>query len=222
MRLSVMLAGLAGLICVQASAAEPEMPWLGRRLFSMTPEQFAQSATLKDDALETSAMITTRRGFLKNHGIAWLGRDDCFLRAFIDKKTGVATYQLYAHLADRDTDRDQYRFVNYETPSGPRAAELIRFGRIKDCRFRTLLGRCEYSEDVALPIDEALLTAFAARYEPGGTAAWYFRFKAQSGEEYTDGLAAAEIAGLLSAVAEYRRAHHLPGAGGPAKSMAGR
>lgn len=222
MRLSVFVAGLAGFICAPAAAAEQALPWLGQRLFNMTPEQFAQSATVKDDALETSATINTERGFKKNHGIAWLGGNDCFLRAFIDKKTGAAIYQLYAVIADWDSDQDRYRLVNYETPSGPKEAELLRLGRIKDCRFRNLLGHCEYTEVVAAPIDEALLTVLAARYEPGGKAAWYFRFKAQSGEDYTDGMAAAEIAGLLSVVAKYRREHHLPGVGGPVKSMAGR
>jgi hypothetical protein len=225
MRLSVLLASVAAIICVPVSVVGRPLPDLGQRLFSMTPEQFERSATVKDDELEVEATITTQRGFKKNFGIEWLGRNDCFLRAFVDKKTGVARYQLYAIIADRESDRDRYQLVNYETPAGPKTAELLRLGRTKDCLLRNLMGQCTYTEDVALPVDEALLTQLAARYAPGQRAAWYFRFKAQSGVQYTDGLAAAEIAGLLAAVATYRRDHHLPASpmgSAPATPVSGR
>jgi hypothetical protein len=86
---------------------------------------------------------------------------------------------------------------------------VLNLGRIEDCSRSKLLGGCIRTESVAVPIDESLLKPIAARYAPGALGAWHFRFKAQSGEDYDDAIAAAEVAGLLAAVADYRTQHGL-------------
>lgn len=208
MRVSVLLAAFVGLV---GSPVQQEPYRLPQRLARMTPEQFEHSVSVKDDDLETMATITTQPGFQEKHGIFGIVWSDSFLRTFVNKQTGAARYQLYEHILNAVYKWNNYRLANYETPDGPKSVSVLKLGRTLDCATSSTTRRCPHYEDVAVPMDEALLKAIAARYQPGGQAAWSFRFKAQSGVEYDDGMSVAEVAGMLAAVAAYRRAHHLPG-----------
>ncbi len=74
---AVLLLVLAGSLSGCASGPTVE------ELISLTPEHFRDTATVKDDVLETTAVISTENGYVER------GFADDFLRAFIDKKTGA-------------------------------------------------------------------------------------------------------------------------------------
>jgi hypothetical protein len=196
------------------SLAGADLPPPARQMLALTPQDFERTASVKDDALEVLATITTEPGYQERHGLLRIVWSDTFLRAFVDKTSGAATYQLYQRIVYAGRLYKYFRTVNYETPAGPRSVETLELGRTEDCVRSRLYGGCTRIENLAVPIDEPLLKTIAARYAPGADTAWHFRFKAQTGEDYDGAMAPAEVAGLLAKLADYRRAHGLPTPGG--------
>lgn len=183
------------------------MPRQMRRLLDMTPEQFEAAADLRDDGLETIATITTRNGWQQHDGLLGIVNTDAFFRAFIDKKSGDARFQVYHAMHYIARHRDSFETVNYETLSGPAAAPLTVIFRSRDgCR---RAEGCPFDEVVGFDVGETLLRKLAARYVPGEATTWRYRLKAHSGMARDDGFVAAEIAGVLAAVDRYRAAHGL-------------
>lgn len=180
------------------------------RLIAMTPAQFEALADVKDDGLELFATITTRNGFQRREGLLGAVNNDNFFRAFVDKKTGAARFQVYQAMRYVDQHRLSFETVTYETPSGPVSAMLTRIARtVGTCR--RAFG-CPYVELAAFDVDEALLRALVAQHPAGQAAVWKYRLKAKLGVDRDDGFVVAEIAGILRAVDHYRSAHGLRGA----------
>ncbi len=177
-----------------------------QRFQAMTPEAAQRAVTFKDDTLETVVTLTTARVFQEKRGLLGLVPFDVFLRAFVDKATGAARFQLYADIHYTAPLAANWNLVNYETPAGPKAVKLNVLDRIRG-RCSRYLG-CDRTETVACFVAEAVLRAKAAAYRPDALVAWTFKLKAQNGEKRIDGLSAAEIAGLLRAVDAYRADHH--------------
>jgi len=65
------------------------------KFLSLGSDHYYHTATVKNDGLDTVAIVTTRNGFQEKRGLLGIVGDDVFLRAFIDKKTGRASYQVY-------------------------------------------------------------------------------------------------------------------------------
>jgi hypothetical protein len=177
-------------------------------LLSLTMEHFRDTATVKDDALDTTATITTENGFVEHHGLLRVVWNDEFLRAFIDKRTGAKTFQVYEYII---YDSDGWRFyesANYQTPDGPQSVPATKIAQNVDC---STLG-CTYTEHVAFTVDESLLRLLAAGYVAGKPAIWLYKFVGKSGPDYADGLSNAEIAGFLAKVDSYTTAHGIAAA----------
>jgi aryl carrier-like protein len=188
-----------------AHADDKKIPKQIQQLLEMTPEQFESSADLKDDSLETVAVITTLNGWQKKDGLLKIVNDDQFFRAFIDKKSGRTTFQVYQVVHYMDSGWAFFEIVNYETPTGPQSVQLDVINRdVGGCS--RYLG-CSYVETVGFNVDEALLRKIASLYAPGKLAAWKYRIKAKSGAQRDEGFVAAEVAGLLRAVDKYRASH---------------
>lgn len=134
-------------------------------------------------------------------GVVW---NDIFLRAFVDKKSGAATYQVYFRFRGTAGSWPQFDTVNYEATGGPRSVALERLGNDVDCSSSRLLGQCTYTEVVAFSIDEAFARQIAQLYRKGAAAAWRMRFKGRSGMNVDEGIVPAEMAGLLLRVDQYR------------------
>ena len=188
-----------------AALRAADLPASARQMLAMTPDDFARTASVKDDALEVFATITTEPGYQERHGLLRLVWSDNFLRAFVDKGSGAVTYQLYQRTVYEGRLYKYFRTANYETPAGPKSVETLDLGRTEQCSRSQLFGGCTRTEALAVPIDAALLRTVAA----GGETAWHFRFKAQSGDDFDGVMAPAEAAGLLAKVADYRREHGL-------------
>lgn len=191
----------------QASAASSRSSG-ERRLAAMTPGQFQARTTLHDDALDTVATITTANGFVDRKPLLGRALDDVFLRAFIDKTTGRATYQAYVRIRYRDYGWANWDTANYATPAGPRAIATQRIARLRASCPRGFA--CLRSETVGFAIAAPLLNANAKLYVGDGATSWPFKIMAQNGGERAFLLSTAEIAGLLMAVDAYRTDHHLP------------
>jgi len=173
---------------------------------TLTPEHFKNTATVEDDDLVATAMITTRNGFRPRSGLLHFVYDDNFLRAFIDKKTGKVTYQVYQSIYYQASDWRFYLKANYETPGGPESidAKLVKapLAHTFDCPGHTS-SVCTYNEHVGFPVDRELLDSIASMYEPSRSDKWNFRFIPRDGDDYHDGLLFAEVVGFLQAVDSY-------------------
>jgi hypothetical protein len=170
---------------------------------ALTRQHFKDTTTLKDDALETSATLTSINGFQQQRGLLGLVLNDSFLRAFVDKKTGKATYQLYQVLTYRASGWRLYQIANFETPAGPQSKRVTLIGKTMACP-RPRSGECSYSEQLVMEVDEALLRAIVENSKDAPGANWKFKFKAKSGDEFADAMSTAEIAGFLARVGEYQ------------------
>jgi hypothetical protein len=190
-------------ILALAVAAQANQKELAAAL-ALTPEHFAETAEIKDDDLETVATISTLPGYQRKRGLMKVLWDDNFLRAFIDKSTGKTTFQVYQIIPYSGRFR-RYQTVNFETPAGPRSIPATTIDQSVDGCSRY---GCSYTEHVGFDVDEDVLRAAAAAYRPGVAAAWRFKFKAQSGDEWQDGILGAEIVGLLTVVDAYRSRFH--------------
>lgn len=205
-RLATMVAILT-LAFGQASAGRSESGD-ERRLAAMTPAQFQAKTTLQDDDLDTVATITTEDGLIAKRPLLGMAPDDVFLRAFIDKRSGRAAYQVYATVRYRDYGWADWRTANYATPNGPRSIGTQRIARVRAaCSQRSA---CARSETVGFAIDTGLMRANAALYALDRITSWRFKLVAQSGAERPLLITTAEISGLLMAVDAYRTDRRLP------------
>jgi hypothetical protein len=176
---------------------------------ALTPDHFQKTATVKDDYLETVAVITTEPGFKIKRGLVGMVNDDGYFRARIDKKAGNTTYQLYQYY-NYVGDWAFFETVNYEGVTEVQSAPLEILSReVGSC---SQMFGCFKREVVAFAVPEAVLRRVAAGYDPSGKgiSGWKFRLKAKTGVQRDEGMSPAEAAGILNAVTAYKRARGLP------------
>jgi hypothetical protein len=170
---------------------------------SQTKEHFRDTADLHDDALETVATITTLDGIQLKSGLLGVVWNDYFLRAFIDKKSGKVTYQLYLAMRYQDKGWRNFNRVNYDTPEGVKSESATIISRDVDCANSQYTG-CKFEEHLAILLTEKDVRELASTYNPARPTALMFKASSQSGVEFQDGVLAAEAAGLLLKVDQYR------------------
>lgn len=173
-----------------------------RKLFAMTPEQFAAKVAVKDDQFETEISFNTEAGWRESPS-------DAFLRAYVDKTSGKVTYQLYQIVRFRG-DWPFYRTINYYTPEGLREGELSRIHSDVDCGAIRWGGSCSMYEHVGFELPEALVRYIASVYKPNTAVMWKYKLKGRfSDGDHVDGIMPAEAAGLLAVVDRYRASRGL-------------
>ena len=84
------------------------------KLLKLMPTDFQKSVELKDDDLETIATFSTLKGFRSAGGLFDIQGSDVMLRAHVSKRTGAATYQVYAYIWYKETQERRYQSVNYQ------------------------------------------------------------------------------------------------------------
>jgi hypothetical protein len=174
-------------------------------LLSLTMEHFRDTATLKDDALDTTATITTEPGYIDRGSFFRPASYDEFFRVLIDKRTGVRIFQVYEWITYSDNSWRFYETANYQTSNGPNSVPVTKIAaNLVGCTAN--LG-CTYTEHVAFTVDEKLLRQLAATYAPDHNTVWLYKFVAKDSSEFEDGFTTAEIAGVLAKVDAYMAAH---------------
>jgi hypothetical protein len=196
---------LSALAPVPTAAAAQKQSKLVQQLLAMSPADFQQRITLKDDGLDTVARLSSENGFQEKRGLLKFQSYDNFLRAFVDKKTGRTEFQIYQWIT-YGGDWRFYDTVNFETPAGPDSKQLTVIDR--DVTGCSQYG-CSFAEHVGFEVDERLLRQIAARANSPTEPIWRFKFGSKSGQEWQDGMSAAEVAGFLAAVDSYRIARGL-------------
>ena len=168
----------------------------------LSTETVANSIEISDDDLETVATLTTAKGFLTKKGGGFLDTltSDNMLRALVGKNDGRTTWQLYQTIRYSEPDWRHFTSVNYETPTGPKHAQLTVINTDVRCTY----GICTHEETVGFEVSEDFLKTIVANNAGKPDAAWRFRFNAKSGFHWTDDMPVTEIAGALLAVRRYR------------------
>lgn len=167
------------------------------KLSELDAAYFADIATIEDDGFETSAKITTARGFSFKGGFTSRVRSDNFVRAVIDKSNGRTVWQIYQTVTYTG---DWRRFTQANIKIGDElvARALTVISRdVVTCSY----GACVYSEVVGIRLTEDEVATLASSVPTG---LLQFRLKAESGFDWDDDIAIAELAGAYSKVAEYR------------------
>lgn len=178
------------------------------RLRALSDTHFRNTVTVQDDALDLVAVFTTANGFqfnVKPHdGI--ISADE-FLRAIVNKQNGGRTFQLYLTINYPFDGWRLYNAASYETPNGPRQAQVLLVNRSKDCARISGGGRqCFYTEEAVFAIDESLVRALADRYGSGDPIeqSWHYKFTARSGDQFSGFVVPAEAKGLLERMQAHR------------------
>jgi hypothetical protein len=164
-------------------------------------EAIKAKISVDDDDLETDVKVDT----LESQRL-WHPRPDStkadrsFIRAWINKKTGVKKFQVY--------DLIQYGKVNgfksfnratMPSDSGPVEAVLLK---IKDDVKCGGDDGCWYQESVGFSVTEDALRAAAIGHIDGSDKRWNYRLFANSGDRENRNIPVFEIAGLLAKVDE--------------------
>lgn len=176
----------------------------------LTKEHFSQTTYLKDGDLETEATFHTRNGHQFKNGLMGVVWDDHFFRAFVDKKTGKVTFQLYQILRYRDSGWRHYNRFNYKTPAGVQTEIAQVISRDVDCSGAgSTYSNCKYEEHVSIMLSEDVMRWFAGTYNPAKAleVGMAFKVASQSGVDHDDVMSAAEAAGLVDRVDAYLAAN---------------
>jgi hypothetical protein len=201
-----LLTGIAVMISATAAFANTGAGFYKKTL-RMSPEAFAANTVVEDDALEFKAVLSTQyapnKGKKPHQGQSV---DRAYLKAIVDKSSGAVSYEIRQIIYYPGSQRD-YQSAQYLTPTGLRQVKLAdaRHG-IEHCTSNDqYVASCLRAKYVAFTIDEADLKAVAATYRAGDPGNFVFKFKERSGVDYSSGLVAAEVAGLLKAVDSYQQ-----------------
>lgn len=196
---SALLAISLALSCGVAAAQKPTKREAAA--IAATPAEVAEAVGVQGlDDLDTDFILSTQPFLLSNYDT------DQFLRAFINKRTGKSVFQVYVWLSYNGNPKE-LRSVNYETPSGPMTAGLIRIDTTSNGCGR---WNCGWREDVAFEVPESLLRTISKDAAGGTDASWQYKLSGKYGGEPIRRMLKTEIAGLLLKADEVRRSNHLP------------
>lgn len=163
---------------------------------------FRETLSVRDDALEATAVLSTINGFRQKHGLLGIVWNDAFLRAHIDKANRERTFQVYVIMRHQSGDWLFPYQANFGSPL--QSIKTDKVNSSVDCTFHEYSG-CTYTEQVVFEVPEEELrrygTAPATEEE---SKLWRFRIKTQAGVNHNDYLFRNEVLGLLEAVDEFK------------------
>ncbi|WBO23768.1 hypothetical protein [Sphingomonas abietis] len=198
---ALMSAAIPAIAMPAIAQAETRAP---KSLLAMSPDAFRTATTVKDDPLEFHATLSTEKAHREGWKILSPYGHDNHLRAIVDKQSGAVRYEVRQSLRYWGTQRD-YRTAHYMTDQGLRQVALSEARHGQDvCPTTENNLECPLSKTMAFGVDEAVLRAVAARYQPGAGDGLAFRLKDATGHDISSGIVPAEAAGLLQAVDRYR------------------
>jgi len=165
------------------SMAESRADKAVRKLSALTPDNVAERVTLKDDDLTAQAMFTTVPIYQETGGLFSGEPNDSFLRAFVDKRTGQVTWQVYTTINYTGPSWQFYEVANYQTSQGITQVPVTVIDRdVSDC---ARLDGCSYTEQLGFNLTDEVIRAIAKLYVPGAKLGiWRFRLEGQGGRRF--------------------------------------
>jgi PDZ domain len=189
MRFAAALA--AGFLVTHAAVAKDPA------LLSLGAEHFTSTASVVEGAQETT--ISTEPGYVERSGLMGEVWHDEFLKGVIERDSGHRAFQLDVLTTYRGARRS-YKGARYPGLSGSGLAPVTV---LKTLSVNCPTGECTYTDELAIPVEEAVLRQVAQGYVAGRPALWTFQVIAKGAAEYQGSLSNAEVAGFLARVDTY-------------------
>jgi hypothetical protein len=200
-RFSSLVLGFAA--ATLASPVTANTPAVPKKLASMDAEAFRSAATIDDDDLEFATIISTRNGFRKERRLNRSTSFDSHVEAHVDKRTGETRFEVHQSLRYRGAQR-VYDSVHFTDRHGNLVTQPLNHaqrGADTMCPNSDFNGDCSLTMKLVFSVNETQLRDVMTR-----TDGWDLKFKggANGGDDLRIRIVAAEIAGLILAVDEYR------------------
>lgn len=174
-------------------------------LLALGMEYFRDTASVADDPSRRETIISTERGFAETAGPMGTVWHDEFLTAVIEHANGQKSFRIDVSLTYSGSRRS-YPSANLEAMGGSRS---VKPALIRTTSTRCEVGDCIYTDQVEIPVEEAVLRRLASGYAAGHAVVSTFRLIPKTGVAYRGALSNAEAAGLLAKVDAY-----IPGSAG--------
>lgn len=194
---SVILAALGGCATQPAS----QSPRNQDAYQALTLAKAEQCTRVTDDTMNVSIQFDTRECYQTRHGLLGLVWSDAFLRAWKDRDTGSANYQVYAILYGDQWQHPQS--ANFGV-NGLQSVRGNRIGTDVDCSMSQVMGNCRHREEFVFDVPEEELQAVAAKLQADPAySSWTVRIKTQSGRDVDFRMPVNELVGILNVVEGY-------------------
>ncbi|WP_091148690.1 hypothetical protein [Novosphingobium sp. CF614] len=185
-----------------SAAAYDELP---RGLAKLTPAEVVDRIRVDDEVLEPHIVVSTQKAWDRGRRIEGAHASDVHLRALVDRESGAVRWQVWHELVYDSAAREMVG-VNYRVDGRLQRAGLVVAEQWQDdCPGVDAAEiSCNRYARFVFEIPDRAMQEIAAAYRPDSRAPWRLRFKDVNGGSITSGLAPAEAAGLLKAVAQVR------------------
>ena len=158
-------------------------------------QQIADAVQVKSDSLDTVVRLSTEP-FYKAKGPFGIISGDKFLRATINKKTGVTIIQVYLWFSYNG----EWQFINRMNYMGPKDLQSIVGKKIDSDVGSCSAYGCLKTEHVAFVIPREHLEFVSKGAEAGVDGEWQFKLFGRYEDGQTSAMLKTEIAGMLIAI----------------------
>lgn len=193
--------GMMGSLSVQAK--ETSLEKQVRVLLDRLPAALEPLMKVSGDSMDPRITVSSQGVTAVKQTILFSSStvENSFLRAFIDRKTGSVTAQIYHIASYGGTGWNFFETATVETGDGLKEVRLDRIGTDVDC---SRYG-CWHTEDVGVPIGFEALEAAAAKFNPSEPARGiHYRLFAQSGQKIDEAVPGNEIVAFVNVVNRLR------------------
>jgi len=193
---------LAVLAALAGCSINPSKAELQRRALGHSAEYFQRGVTVKDDDLEKVATLTTANGVVPPRLLLQKNWSDEYVRGFINKSTGVHSYQVYVVIDRFGWDWIKPYAANFGTPL--MSVSTVRINRQKACPKKK--APCTRREIIGfeLPARELRRVVNTYNAQDRQNKFWKFKVKTKDGSDHVGALPTAEIIGLHRAMQAYK------------------
>lgn len=190
------------LLCAPAAAKESSADRM-RAMLLRPPQSLEALITITGDALDPAISISTH-GVTAITNKGWIASttiEPSFLRAFIDKKTGAITAQIYHVATYGGRGFQNFDRATYDAPHGLVETKADRIAIDVSC-YRS---SCTHYEDIGIPISFADLEAAADKFDPNNPmTALRYRLFGQGGEKIDEAVPGNEIVAFVAVARRMR------------------
>lgn len=176
-----------------------------KEIAKLTLDAATKAVSVTDDPFEPVVTLSSESVFPNPRSFSDRVLGENFFRAFVNRDTGRASFQLYQTLSYLG-DWRRFDRVNIMLPGGLRTVSVTDIDHeIRQCYSINMCGRLD---TVGFDLSEEDMEAIAAM-KPGANgdpAIMRFRFKSATSFDWTDDIPAVEAAGILLALKKWREA----------------
>ena len=163
---------------------------------TLSVDGYQQNISRSDTVKHTT--FSTQEALHNNPGTTDSDVDDNYVRAVIDKHTGIVSYQIVNTIYYQAPSWRFYQQAKYVTQEGvnEQPVELID-QKIIEC---SVFSGCSYLETISFEITQEIVEKGAERYEPGIQAGIKYVLMPTTGQKYVGIVFAQELIAVFNAV----------------------